>query len=372
MMQRGRMAALVRKEMTQFLRARFMLILILYMYTGEVIMCTYAMSFDVRNLPTVFTDFDRSAESRLLVERFQSSGYFNIEHMTTREAETARLLNRGEAMAAIVVPPGFSQRLAEGSPAPMQLLLDGSNANTAAVAQGYAQRIVMDYALERSRASAAAPLPLAVEHRPRVWYNSELRYAYFMALSMIALAGMMVGVITAAAGIVREKESGTIEQLMVTPVTAIELLIAKMLPTLVVGLCALIPSLLIAALIGAPMRGSIALFFLFSAVFLVGSMGIGILIATVTETMQQALLVSFLILFPILFLSGTVVPLESMPVALQYLAALSPLRHYMDAILSIFFKGVGLEILWPDLAAMIVIGAVLFGGSIMRFKRRMG
>lgn len=372
MARRGRMTALVRKEMIQFLRARSMLILILYMYTGEVLMCTYAMSFDVRNLPTVFTDFDRSAASRMLAERFQSSGYFNIEHTTTRAPETARLLNRGEALAAIVVPPEFSQRLAAGSPAAVQLLLDGSNANTAAVAQGYAQRIVRDYALERGHATAATPVPV-VEHRPRVWYNSELRYAYFMVLSMIALASMMVGVINAAAGIVREKESGTIEQMMVTPVTVTELLMAKMLLTLLIGLCALIPSLLIATWIGVPMRGSLVLFFLFSAVFLVSSMGIGILIATVAETMRQALLISFLALFPILFLSGTVVPLESMPVGLQYLAALSPLRHYMEAILGIFFKGVGLEVLWPSLAAMAAIGAALLGGSsLLSFKRLMG
>lgn len=366
-----RMVALMRKEMTQFLRARFMLVLILYMYTGEVLMCTFAMSFDVRNLPTVFADFDGSAASRALIERFQSSGYFNIEHLTTRNPEVAALLNRGAAMAAIIVPPEFSQRLAEGSPAAVQLLLDGSNANTAAVAQGYAQRIVMDYALERGRALVDTPLLLPVEHRPRVWYNAELRYAYFMALSMIALSGTMVGVITVAAGIVREKESGTIEQLMVTPVTSTEMIIAKMMPTLVIGLLALFPSLLIAAWIGVPMRGSLVLFFLFSAVFLISSMGVGILIATVAETMQQALLISFLILFPVLFLSGTVVPLESMPVALQYLAALSPLRHYMEAILGIFFKGAGLEMLWPRLLAMIAIGVALLAVCVVRFKRRM-
>ena len=371
MINTARLAALVRKEMIQVLRARFMLVLILYMYTGEVLMCTFAMSFDVRNLPTVFADFDRSAESRLLAERFRSSGYFSIEHMTTRDPEMARLLNRGEALAAIVVPPDFSKRLAEGSPTSVQLLLDGSNANTAAVAQGYAQRIVLDYALDRIRASAAGPVPLPVEHRPRVWYNSELRYAYFMVLSMIALAGMMVGVITAAAGIVREKESGTIEQMMVTPVTPAEMIAAKMMPTLAIGLLALVPSLFIAAWIGVPMRGSLALFFLFSAVFLVSSMGIGILIATVAETMQQALLISFLVLFPILFLSGTVVPLESMPLGLQYLAELSPLRHYMDAVLGIFFKGVGLEMLWHRVAAMAVIGVALLAGGILQLRRRM-
>lgn len=367
----GRMAALVRKEMTQFLRARFMLFLIFYLYTAEVVMCTFAMSFDVRNLPTVLADFDGSAVSRLLTERFRSSGYFRIDHMTARETEVAALLDRGDALAAVVIPPDFSRRLSGDAPVSVQLLLDGSNANTASVAQGYAQRIVQNFALDQILASRPDRTP-PIEHRPRVWYNSELKYSYFMVLSMISLAGMMVGVITAAAGIVREKETGTIEQMLVTPVTVPEWIAAKMLPPLVVGLFALFPSLLVATWIGVPLRGSLVLFFLFSALFLGSSMGIGIVIATFAETLQQALLISFLGLFPILFLSGTVVPLESMPVGLQYLAELSPLRHYMDAVLGIFLKGVGLDILWPRLAAMAGIGTVLLGVSLIRFRKHFG
>ncbi|TAK00756.1 MAG: ABC transporter permease, partial [Candidatus Manganitrophaceae bacterium] len=343
MINAARLTAVIRKEMIQFLRDRIMLFLVLFLYTGEVIMCTVALSFDVRNLPTVVADFDLSAASRLLVERLRSSGYFSVKHVATRETQIAALLNRGKVLAALVIPPEFSRRLAAGIPVSVQLLLDGSNANTASVAQGYAQRIVQDYALERMRSSAAAPNgALPVEYRPRIWYNSELKYSYFMVLSMVALATMMVGVITSAAGIVREKESGTIEQMMVTPIRPAEMIVAKMLPTFVVGLFALLPSLLVAAWFGVPMRGNLVLFFLFSAVFLVSSMGIGILVATFAETLQQALLISFFALFPIMFLSGTLVPVESMPVGLQYLAELSPLRHYMDAVLGIFLKGVGI------------------------------
>lgn len=371
MSRNGRLAAVMRKELIQFLRDRFMLLLILFLYTAEIVMCTLALSFDVRNLPTVVADFDRSAASRSLAERFRSSGYFRIEHMTTRDAEIAGLLNRGEALAALVIPPEFSRRLAAGTPVAVQLLLDGSNANTASVAQGYAQRIVQAYALDRFQTSALEPPALPVEHRPRIWYNSELKYAYFMVLSMIAQVGMMVGVITTAAGIVREKERGTFEQMLVTPIRAAEMIAAKMLPTLVVGLLALVPSLMIAAGFGVPMRGSLALFFLFSAVFLVSSMGIGILVATVAETLQQALLISFFVLFPIMFLSGTLVPLETMPVGLQYLAELSPLTHYMEAILGIFLKGVGIAVLWHPLTAIFLISSVLLTGGILQLRRRM-
>lgn len=371
-MNRARLIAVARKELIQFLRDRFMLFLVLYLYTAEILMCTLALSFDVRNLPTAVADLDRSADSRRLIEGFASSGYFRIEHQATRETELAELLNRGDALAALVIPPDFSRRQAAGETAAVQLLLDGSNANTAAVAQGYAQRIAQDYALERLRRAVGQPLQHAVEHRPRIWYNSELRYAYFMVLSMIALAGMMVGVITTAASIVREKESGTIEQMLVTPVRPAEMIAAKMLPTLLVGLTALFPSLAIAAWLGVPLRGSLTLFFLFSAVFLVSSMGIGILVATFADTLQQALLVSFFALFPILFLSGTLVPVESMPRTLQYLAELSPLTHYMEALLGIFLKGAGLDVLWHPLAIIVLISATLLALSIWRLRRRIG
>jgi ABC-2 type transport system permease protein len=357
--------------MIQFLRAHLMLFLIFYLYTGEVLMCTFAMSFDVRNLPTALADFDHSRASREVAERFASSGYFNIKHQATREDQVAELLDRGGAMAAIVIPPEFSLRLSEGESVSVQLLLDGSNANTASVAQSYAQRIIQNYTMERLQIILQEPMP-RIEHRPRIWYNSELNYRYFMVLSMISLAGMMVGVITAAAGIVREKEAGTIEQMLVTPVKPAELIVAKMLPTLFVGLVALFPSLLIAWWVGVPMRGNLIWFFLFSIVFLASSMGIGILVATIADTLQQALLISFVALFPLLFLSGTVVPLESMPLGLQYLAELSPLRHYMDAVLGIFLKGVGLDILWPRLAAMAALGAVLLSVSLLRFRRHFG
>jgi len=364
----GRMAALLRKETTQFLRDRVMLFLVLYLHTVEVIMCAVALSFDVKDLPTALVDYDRSSASRLLAERLRSSAYFSIDYAASNEKELAPLLDRGDAVAAMVIPPGFSRQLAQGKPTTVQLLLDGSNSNTASVAQGYARRIVQDYALERLPGARAPP----VEYRPRVWYNSELRYSHFIVLSMIALAGMLVGVITAAASIVREKESGTIDQLMVTPVQPAEMIAAKMLPTLLAGLAALFPSLLVAAWFDVPMRGNVGLFFLFSTLFLVSSMGIGIFIATYADTLQQALLVSFFALFPVMFLSGTLVPVESMPLWLQYLAELSPLTHYMDALLGIFLKGVGLKVLWPQATAILVIGVGLLAGSIARLRKRIG
>ena len=365
---RGRMAALLRKELIQFLRDRVMLLLVLYLYTGEIMMCTMALSFDVRNLPTAVADFDRSAQSRSLVERFASSGYFSIQHMVSREADLVRLLNDGGALAAVIIPTDFSRRLARSDPVTIQLVLDGSNANTATVAQGYAQRIAQSFAMELA-GGAGVQMSAPIDYRPRIWYNSELLYSYFMVLSMIANAGLLVGVVTTAASIVRERESGTIEQILVTPIASGELIGAKMLPTLLVCLFGLVLSLLVAGAFGVPMRGSPILYFALSALFVISSMGIGILVGTLTQTLQQALLISLFALFPILFLSGTMVPLESMPVWLQYGAQLSPVTHYMDVLRGVFLKGVGLEVLWRPALAMAASGAVLLATSLWRVRR---
>ena len=362
-----RFASLVRKELIQFLRARAMLALILYLFTGEVFQCTDAMRFDVRDLPTAIVDSDRSATSRALARALSSSGYFRLVYAATRNDELAADLNSGAVVAAVIVPEGFERDVTQGKPATLQLLLDGTNANTASVAHGYAQRIVHNFAM--SRVQGAMVLP--VSHVPRVWYNSELEYSYFMVLSMIALAGTMVGIITAAASAVREKESGTLEQLLVTPATTFELIAAKSVPPLLVTLIALFPSLLIAEAVGVPLRGSLPLFILFSVIFMLSNLGLGFLVATMSDTLQQALLISFLIMFPMLFLSGTIVPLESMPKALQYAAQLSPLRHYMEVVLSLFLKGVGLDILWPRLLALLGLGTVLLGLGVARFRRQL-
>lgn len=364
---RGRFAALARKEFKQLLRDRLMLALVLYLYTGEVLMCTMALSFDVHDLATAVVDLDRSPASRALVDRFTSSGYFKVAQRSQRESDVAQWLDRGNAVAALVIPDRFAERMGRGEPAHVQLLLDGSNANTATVAQGYAQQIVGSFALEQAQA-AMPGMPLPIDYRPRIWYNSQLRYSYFMVLSMIAAAGLMVGVVTAAASIVREKESGTMEQILVTPVTAGELIGAKMLPPLFVCLVGLLLSLLIAAAFGVPFRGSLALYFALSSLFVLSSMSIGILVGVLTRTLQQALLVSIFTLIPVLFLSGTMVPLESMPTGFQYAALLSPVTHYIDILRGIFLKGVGFKVLWSPTLALAAIAFVLLGVSVWRFR----
>lgn len=370
-----RMLACIKKEYLQFSRDWMLLLLIFFLYTVEIIMCTYALSFEVRNLHLAVYDQERTQLSQKLVERFTATEYFGKVFLVNGPREIDALLDAGRADLGLVIPPDFSDKVGKGRAAEVQLILSGVNSNTANAARGYAGAIFAGFSHElmvqslRQR-GIQAKLP-EVEPRMLIWYNPELEFRYFMVISMIVLAGFMVGVINTAASLVREKETGTIEQLMVTPLRRHDIVLAKLMPTLSIGLVLLFPSLLIARWFGVPMEGSIALFFLASAVTLIASMGIGIFVSTFARNMQQALLVSFFVLFPVMFLSGTIVPVESMPQFLQYLSLLSPVRYYMEISLGIFLKGVGWGILWPKFVMLFLFGAILFFWSLVRLRRRM-
>jgi ABC-2 type transport system permease protein len=247
----------------------------------------------------------------------------------------------------------------------LQVLLDGTSSNVAAQARSHALAIVARFPADAAPAAAAGMVSPVV----RTWYDPGQPYSSFTVLSMIAVAALMVGVIYPAASIVREKEVGTIEQLRVTPIGTAELFVAKTFPILVIGLLAVFPSLLITALFGVPLRGSLALFLALTALFLISAVGIGVAIAVISRTLLQALLLAFFGLFPIMFLSGTVVPVESMPEVLQTLSLVSPLRHYMEVILGIFLKGAGVAELWPQALALVAIGLPLFGLAMVAFRR---
>lgn len=362
-----RFLSLLVKESIQFCRDRAMLFLILYLYTAEVVLCTVALTFDVKHVALAIVDQDQSARSRELIERFTVVEEFRSVGRPVSERQAGEWLQSGKAVVALIIPRGFAEQLGRGEPAPVQVLLDGTNSNTAAIARGYALQIFGEF--ERAWATRLGHTVHAIQPHRLVWYNQSLSFASFMVLSMIAQASMMIGVIQPAASIVREKEAGTIEQLMVTPVSVGELFVAKTLPTLLMCLLAIFPSLLVAQAFDVPMRGDLGTFVAATAVFLVSAISLGVLVASVTRTLQQALLVSFFGLFPLLFLSGTMVPIESMPRPLQIASLASPLRHYMEVILGVFLKGAGFAQLWPNTLALVAIGAVLFASALIVFKR---
>jgi len=364
-----RLKGLLTKEIIQFFRDRWVLGLILWLYTAEVVICTYALSFEVDNIPTSVVDQDGTVASRKLIELFDLSEAFAVRHYDTSPRMAANRLAAGETGFVMIIPDGFEQTYQEGLYPSLQLLLDGTNSNTAANARNYALELLARFERERPSLGRPASHVTAVAV-PRVWYNPDQTTTAFMALSMIALAGLMVGVIHPAASIVREKEQGTIEQLMVTPIRTGELFAAKTVPTLFMGLLALFPSLLIVAWFDVPLRGSFPLFVALTGVFLLSAIGLGVLVAAVSRTLQQALLLSFFGLFPIMFLSGSLTPVESMPDALQVLSLGSPLRYYIEIILGIFLKGAGWAELWQEAAMLVVISGVLFSAALVVFRRQ--
>jgi drug efflux transport system permease protein len=372
----GRLRALVRKEFRQFFRRKPLVVLVVWTIAVEIALCAAAITYDVRHVRLAVQDLDGSPASRELVARFAASEYFDLAFRPGTPRELDGLLETGRATVGLVVPPDFSRQLGQGLEAPVQLLLDGSNSNYALVALGYAQRILTDYVREldaaRLRAAVGDPGPLPlVRSQRRVWYNPSLRSVYFEVVSMLTLGVMMIAIILPAAGLAWEKEAGTMEQLLVMPFRPWELMLAKVVPTFVVTLTSLGLALWVPWWFAVPIRGSLVLFFALSAVFLFSCLGLGLLWGTVTQNLQQALLLSFFTIFPVLVISGALVPVESMPRPIQLLARLSPLRYYLDIALGIFLKGTGLAVLWPQALAMATLGLAIFGLGLWRFCRQL-
>lgn len=371
-MLRGRLGSAIVKEFRQFVRDPVLLFLVLWLYTAEIVLCAFALTFDLDDEAVAILDLDHSRASRELADRFERSEPFRVVARLASDREVRRALDRGDVRLAVVIPAGYAERLTQDAEAPVQLVLDGTNSMTGRTILGQA-RGLLAHASEDAvgRRGMGAGIVPRVENRLRVWYNPDLRFVYFVVISILAIGAYMVGVIHPAASIVKEKESGTIEQLIVSPLRPLELVLAKTLPTFAIGLLAFGPALLIARAFGVPFRGDPLTFLVLTAAFLISAIATGVLIASLVRTLQQALLVSFFVLFPVTFLSGTMTPIESMPPAVELLSRLSPLRYYVDGMSGVFLKGVGLEVLWRPLAWMLALGAGLLATSAVVFRRRL-
>lgn len=373
----GRLGALIRKEFIQFFRRRPLVVLVVWTIAIEIAICAWSITYDVRDVRLAIEDRDGSPESRALVDRFTGTDYFDAVAWTPRSGELDRLLEDGRASVGLVIPNTFSRDLARGLPGSLQLLVDGSSSNRALVALGYATRIVRSYGREVELARVPATrggsgaLP-EIRNQRRAWYNPELRSLDHEIIAMLTLGVLMIAIILPAAGLAWEKEAGTIEQLLVMPFRPWELMLAKVVPTFVVSLGSLALALWLPWWFAVPVRGSLTLFFVLSAVFLLAGLGLGLLIGTVAGNLQQALLLSFFSIFPIMVISGVLVPIESMPRAVQLIALASPLTYYLEIGLGIFLKGAGMDVLWRDAVAMTLLGVVLFGLGLWRFRHQLG
>lgn len=332
----------------------------------------YAATTDVRNVPVILVDADRSSASRDLVGRFVYSPHFRVLDVRPTASGIEQDLEAGRAWMAVVVPGEFGRRVARGERTPVQILADGSDANSVNVGLAYAAALVADYGAEveaRSGGRRSAPFEL----RPRVWYNPELRSRDFMIPGVLALVLMVMTSVLSSMAIVREKENGTLEQLNVTPITRWNLILGKLLPFVLIAFIDVLVVIAVAVLwFEVPLKGSLLLLLLLSGVYLLSTLGIGLFVSTVARTQQQAMMTAtFFFLMPMLYLSGFIFPIENMPAAIQPLTYLVPLRYYLVIVRGLFLKGVGLDVLWPDALALAAWGVAILVLAVVRSQKRL-
>lgn len=360
-----RVGVTVRKELLQLRRDPRLFRLLLVAPVLQLVVFGYAVSTDVRHTGTFVVDRDATAASRELIAAFTASGYFDLAGASLRPADAVAALDRGEATVALVIPERYAADLAAGR-ARVQVLFDGTNSNVASVALGYAERIVQSHAL----AAAGSPAP-PVELRDRAWFNPSLESRNYNVPAVVGAIILLVCQVLTSLAVVREREIGTLEQLMVSPIRPAELIAGKTIPFALIGLVDLVVITLVAVFwFDVPFAGSPLLLLLASALFLLPALGIGLLISTVSKTQQEAFLASFLVFMPSMLLSGFLFPIGSMPEPFQWLTLVNPLRHFLEIVRGIFLKGVGLEALWPQHLALAGLGLVLLGLAAARFRKR--
>ncbi len=375
---------MLRKEFIQALREPRMRILLFVPPTVQLLVFGFAVNLDVDHTRVAWMDMDRTPLSRELRARFEGSGRFDIVAQPASEEDVQRALDRGVAQAVVRVLPNFERDVLRGRPAEVQVLIDGTNSNTASLVSGYAGSIIADFSggvsTERQNTrmlsrNAAAPVNAAapqVSARPRVWFNPDLYSRNYFVPGVIGNIIMMVTLMLTAMAIVREKEIGTMEQLMVTPIRPLELMLGKTLPFAVVGLGQVALITTVALLVfRIPFRGSPLLLFACAALFLMTSLGAGLFLSTISHTQQQAMMMNFFFSMPAFMLSGFAFPIRNMPVAVQWLTYLNPLRYFMDILRGIFLKGVGVSVLWPQMAALTVYGVTVLTLSALRFHKKL-
>jgi ABC-2 type transport system permease protein len=377
-----RIFAIIDKELHQLVRNRLRRVFLFVPPIFQLIIFGYAVNLDVDNLRMGWMDMDQSPQSHDLLANFQGSGRFLLTALPQSEKEIQNVLDRGEAQVIVRILPGFGRNILLGRPTSAQILVDGTNSNTASLA--YTGQLVGAYSASlvtaqmQSRMMARAgmgTMSMKVGHitdSARVWFNPDLRSRNYFVPGVICNLIMVVTVMLTAMAIVREKELGTMEQLMVTPIRPLELMIGKMVPAAIVGLTDLTLVTTAALLIfGIPFRGNPLVLVLSASLFLLTSLGMGLFISTIASTQQQAIMSSSLIATPTFMLSGFAYPIRNMPIAVQYLTYLNPLRYLIEIVRGIFLKGTGISVLWPQMLTLLVYGMVVMALAATSFRKKL-
>jgi len=371
--------AIARKEFIQLVRDARTLAVIVVLPVLMLVLYGYAINLDVKHLQTAVVDQDRTSGARDLVRAFSNTEYFDIIRYLDSPAQIDDLIQRGAVKVALVIPRGYARDLAVGRRVQIQVIVDGSNPTTATLAVSYVSGIVQGYSsmvtvMAAARAGFTRPeLFLPVEYRPRVWYNPELKSTYFIVPGLIAVILMMLSALLTAMTVVRERERGTIEQLVVSPVMPHELMIGKLIPYVVIAFADIVLVTVAGRLLfGVPLRGSVPLLLGLSAVFLVAVLGIGLLVSTIATTQELAMTIAVMTtMLPSFLLSGFVFPISNMPRAIQAITYLIPARYFLVIVRGIFLKGVGWAVLWPQVIPLVIFAAATIAAAALRFKKRL-
>ncbi|MGD2105067.1 MAG: ABC transporter permease [Anaerolineae bacterium] len=369
-----RIGSLVRKEFLHIVRDPRTLFVMFAMPIIQLVLLGYAATTDVEHLSTAILDRDKSASSRALIEAYRASGTFDIARHVAAETHLEELVDRGAVRAGLIIPPGYGSALAGGERPQISFVIDGSDPNVANTVYAASQSVGQAFStqiMEIQRGIDLDAMP-GVEVRPRVWYNPEMKSANFMIPGIIGMILYFMTALFTSTSIVREREQGTIEQLIVTPVKPLELIISKVAPYVLVAFFDVLEVLAIGVFwFAVPIRGSLALLLGLSALFLLTSLGIGIFISSVANTQQEATMLVFLTMFPSVFLGGLFFPIEAMPTWLQAITYVIPLRYILDVIRGIILKGVGVEILYPQVVALALFGTTIMLLAATRFQKRL-
>jgi len=372
-----RIFSIVRKEFIQISRDPRTLAITFIMPIMLLFLLGYAATNDVRNIPLAVLDQSKSTQSRKLLDAFRATDYFKLAFEAGSEQELAHLIDGGKARTGLIIPPDYGDKVSRGQTVPVAFIIDGSDptvaggALSAATLLGQTQAVKLQ--VQRlSRQSLAGMPTTAVDVRSQVWYNPDMVSAYFMIPAMIGMILQMMTTLLTATAIVRERERGTIEQLIVTPIRSWELIVGKLAPYVVIAFGDALEVLVLGTLwFHVPVRGSIGLLLTLAGLFVMATLSIGLFISTIAHTQQEAMLTTFMTILPTIFLSGFFFPVAAMPQFLQWLSVIIPLKYFLVIVRSILLKGIGVQLLWTETATLAVMGLVMMAVASSRFRKRL-
>ncbi len=368
----SRLVSIIRKEFIHIIRDPRTLAIMFVIPIIQLILLGYAATTDIRRLNTAVYDADHTSSSRQLTEAYRASDYFAIRYYVQSEEELARLLDGGQARAAIIIPAGYADNLAKGAPAQVAVIIDGSDPAVASTAFAAAQSVGQAHSIQiiQQRLGIDVTKIGGIEVRPRVWYNPELRSSNYMIPAVMGMILQFLTQLFTALAIVREREQGTIEQLVVTPIKAWELVVGKVVPYIGIAFFDLLEVLFLGVLLfDVPIRGSILLLLTLSLLFLLTTLGLGLFVSSVARTQQEAMFLSFLVMLPAIFLAGFFFPLEAMPAWLQAISYFVPLRYMLIILRGIILKGIGFGSLTEPVIALAILGPLIFTAASLRFRK---